>query len=79
MANSSIEKCNSVEAPGGNVEASCEQTLGAIVMELMQAGQAVTLAHITLRIAVYIEEASDLQQKAHYADVLRLIMSKRAR
>lgn len=61
--------------PGGDV-LSIEQTIGDIVVELIREGHIITRQRLCVAVAARIHKNTPPVLEAHYADILRLLLTR---
>lgn len=68
-------KGKTILPPGGDM-LSIEQTIGAIVVQLLREGHTLTRQRLCVAVAARIHKNTPPVLEAHYADILRLLLSR---
>lgn len=78
MNNSRSDGPQETEGASGNEKLSLEQTLGAIVIQMLREGRYITRHSLCITVAGCIEKNTRTELEAHYADILRVLLSREA-
>lgn len=62
--------------PAGSDRLCIEQTIGAIVVELLREGKIITRQSLCVAVAARMNENTPAVCEAHYADILRLLLNR---
>lgn len=76
MNNSRSDGPQVTEGASGNEKLSLEQTLGAIVIQMLREGRYITRHSLCITVAGCIEKNTRTELEAHYADILRVLLSR---
>ncbi|VTP16788.1 hypothetical protein PUATCC27989T_04766 [Phytobacter ursingii] len=76
MNNSRSDGPQETEGASGNEKLSLEQTLGAIVIQMLREGRYITRHSLCITVAGCIEKNTRTELEAHYADILRVLLSR---
>lgn len=78
MNNSRSDGPQAAEGSSSNVKLSLEQTLGAIVIRMLRDGRYITRQNLCIAVAECIEKNTRPDLEAHYADILRVLLTREA-
>lgn len=78
MNNSHSDGPQKTQGASGNEKLGLEQTLGAIVIQMLREGRYITRHSICIAVAECIEKNTRPELEAHYADILRVLLSREA-
>ncbi|AUU88177.1 MULTISPECIES: hypothetical protein [Enterobacteriaceae] len=78
MNNSHSDGPQETAGDSGNGKLSLEQTLGAIVIQMLREGRYITRHSLCIAVAGCIEKNTRPELEAHYADILRVLLSREA-
>ncbi|GJL34980.1 TPA: two-component-system connector protein YcgZ [Kluyvera intermedia] len=76
MNNSRSDGPQETEGASGNEKLSLEQTLGAIVIQMLREGRYITRHSLCITVAGCIEKNTRTELEAHYADILRVLLRR---
>ena len=76
MNNSHSDGPQETEGASGNEKLSLEQTLGAIVIQMLREGRYITRHSLCITVAGCIEKNTRTELEAHYADILRVLLRR---
>ncbi len=76
MINSDNDSKGKRGLPPGGDALSIEQTLGAIVVELIREGHLITRQRLCVAVAARMQKNTPPVLEAHYADILRLLLNR---
>ncbi|MGK9174927.1 hypothetical protein KXR87_17175 [Yokenella regensburgei] len=77
MSDSRSDGRDKIVLPPGGEMLCIEQTLGAIVVEMIREGRIITRQSLCVAVAGRIDQTTPAVLEAHYADILRLLLTQK--
>ncbi len=77
MSDSRSDGRDKIVLPPGGEMLCIEQTIGAIVVQMIREGQSITRQSLCVAVAACIGENTPEVIEAHYADILRLLLTRK--